>query len=385
MGLNFLRHAFLALIFSLAIVTTATSQDASKPSAQQAAPQANPQFEEWIDNFDGNALDSDKWELFGLAGGTGKVEVKDGQLRMRGQTDWRAGVRSKPTFMGDRFIVEGTVAKVDKDVLPIGNAILTILFDGSGRNRIEWILTSEGTFEAWAVVDGRGERLDNRKLGTKIKNPTLGIVRKGDEFYFMLNGQEGLRKTIKNLPRTFRIMLYGFSSSQNDWDSVRVVTAKQSSSHARAHGLPDKTAHAYMNPVFDTDFPDPTVMRASDGWYYAYATQTILNGRMVNIQVARSKDLVRWEHLGDALPIKPVWANQTQKLWAPHVSQFGETYYLYYSADPNTLTGLCLAVATSNSPRGPFADSGKPLKCGESFINIDPMAFDDPRTGKRLL
>jgi arabinan endo-1,5-alpha-L-arabinosidase len=146
-----------------------------------------------------------------------------------------------------------------------------------------------------------------------------------------------------------------------------------------------RTSGSYLNPVFDTDFPDPTVMRASDGWYYAYATQTILNGKMLNIQVARSLDMVRWEHLGDALPIKPVWANQTQKLWAPHVSQFGDTYYLYYSADPNTLTGLCLAVATSKHPGGPFADSGKPLKCGESFINIDPMAFDDPRTGKRLL
>jgi arabinan endo-1,5-alpha-L-arabinosidase len=145
------------------------------------------------------------------------------------------------------------------------------------------------------------------------------------------------------------------------------------------------TSRAFINPVFDTDFPDPTVMRASDGWFYAYATQTIVDGKMVNIQVARSRDMVKWEHLGDALPVKPLWANQTQKFWAPHVSQFGETYYLYYSADPNTLTGLCLAVATSKSPRGPFADIGKPLKCGESFVNIDPMAFDDPRTGKRLL
>lgn len=144
-------------------------------------------------------------------------------------------------------------------------------------------------------------------------------------------------------------------------------------------------ATAYTNPVFDTDFPDPTVMRSSDGWYYAYATQGIINGRTINIQVARSKNLVHWEHLGDALPVKPVWANQTQKFWAPHVSQHGNTYYMYFSADPNTLTGLCLAVATAKSPRGPFTDSGQPLKCGESFINIDPMAFDDPKTGKRLL
>jgi arabinan endo-1,5-alpha-L-arabinosidase len=154
---------------------------------------------------------------------------------------------------------------------------------------------------------------------------------------------------------------------------------------AAIHGAAQAASRAFVNPVFDADFPDPTVMRAKDGWFYAYATQTIVNGRMVNIQVARSRDLVNWEHLGDALPVKPAWADQTQKFWAPHVSQFGDTFYLYYSADPNTLTGLCLAVATSKSPRGPFADSGKPLKCGESFVNIDPMAFDDPRTGKRLL
>jgi arabinan endo-1,5-alpha-L-arabinosidase len=159
----------------------------------------------------------------------------------------------------------------------------------------------------------------------------------------------------------------------------------QSRSRSNSGRARDGRARLYTNPVFDTDFPDPTVTRASDGWYYAYATQTVVNGRMLNIQVARSRDLTRWEHLGDALPVKPAWANQTQKLWAPHVSQHRDTYYMYFSADPNTLTGLCLAVATSRSPRGPFNDMGKPLKCGASFVNIDPMAFDDPATGKRLL
>jgi arabinan endo-1,5-alpha-L-arabinosidase len=163
--------------------------------------------------------------------------------------------------------------------------------------------------------------------------------------------------------------------------ALLVFTLAPSVSAQRA----EARAAGFTNPVFDTDFPDPTVMRASDGWFYAYATQTVIDGRTVNIQVARSRDMMNWEHLGDALPEKPAWANQTQKFWAPHVSQFGETYYMYYSADPNTLTGLCLAAATSKSPRGPFVDIGKPLKCGESFVNIDPMAFDDPRTGKRLL
>jgi arabinan endo-1,5-alpha-L-arabinosidase len=146
----------------------------------------------------------------------------------------------------------------------------------------------------------------------------------------------------------------------------------------------------YANPVLDVDFPDPTVIRASDGNYYAYATQGERDGTPVNIQVARSRDLVAWERLGDALPDKPRWAGRTQDFWAPHVSEHGGTFYLYYSAKPDaaladSTRGLCLAVATARRPEGPFTDRGEPLQCGPSFVNIDPMAFDDPRTGKRLL
>lgn len=147
---------------------------------------------------------------------------------------------------------------------------------------------------------------------------------------------------------------------------------------------------AYANPVLDRDFPDPAVLRAADGNYYAYATQSEHDGRMVNIQIARSPDLARWEAIGDALPVKPVWASKTQDFWAPHVRNAGETYFMYYSAKPDRALedeqqGLCLAVATADRPEGPFTDIGEPLLCGEGFVNIDPMAFDDPATGKRLL
>ncbi len=143
-------------------------------------------------------------------------------------------------------------------------------------------------------------------------------------------------------------------------------------------------------PVLDADFPDPAVLKAPDGFYYAFATQSEVGGKMLNMQVARSSDLLRWHHFGDALPAKPAWASKTQDFWAPHVSRHGATYYLYYSAKPDAaLTddkrGLCLAVATSPHPQGPFTDIGKPLQCGDGFVNIDPMAYDDPATGKRLL
>src|SRR5918992_3057702 len=106
---------------------------------------------------------------------------------------------------------------------------------------------------------------------------------------------------------------------------------------ALAWAAPSGTAQlaTYTNPVFDEDFPDPTVIDAGNGWYYAYATQTDLGGRVLNVQTARSRDLVRWERVGDALPVKPGWASRTQDFWAPDVQRRGQTFYMYFSAVPN--------------------------------------------------
>lgn len=152
---------------------------------------------------------------------------------------------------------------------------------------------------------------------------------------------------------------------------------------------PAVLAGTYTNPVLDADFPDPAVIHAHDGHYYAYGTQTLRDGEWINVQVARSDDLVHWEYLGDALPEKPDWAKETQDVWAPYVLYDGARYLMYYSAthdachDPHR--GHCLAVATSDSPAGPFVDMGMPLLLGVGFEYIDPMVFADPVSGKCFL
>ncbi|HST53740.1 MAG TPA: hypothetical protein VLJ61_17160 [Pyrinomonadaceae bacterium] len=219
---------------------SSSQQSSQQPASSSQQSSQQPAYDSWEDGFNGSALDESKWERFSFEGaGGGKVEARDGAIHIRSTNGSRAGIRSRQEFSAEQFSVEAKVAGVGPQILnpgdnsaPLGFAALTILFDGSGRNRIEWILTSEGTLEAWSVVDGRGEQL--RKLATKLKNPVLGLVRKGDDFLFVLNGpdsppeaaQVGLKKTIKNLPHTFRVMLYGFGSSEDDWDAVRVVTLK---------------------------------------------------------------------------------------------------------------------------------------------------------------
>jgi|GEM_PF-576498 len=141
------------------------------------------------------------------------------------------------------------------------------------------------------------------------------------------------------------------------------------------------------NPVLNIDFPDPTVINAN-GTYYAYATNGMHDGKMNNIQIASSKDLFNWKYEGDALPQKPAWASHTQRFWAPDVlyDAANSQYVMFFSAQNNdTSLNMCIGVAFSKSPRGPFIDSGKPLLAGKGFSNIDPMAMIDPKTGKKIL
>ena len=202
-------------------------------AAQQNAP-AQPAIEEWKDDFDGDKLDETKWERYTFAGGGGKAEVKEKQLRLRGGEESRSGVRSRQTFGGERFFVQAQLAKVGERApeqgeqgMQAGTAILTVLFGGSPQNRVEWLLRSDGLFEAWVGVDGRMERIDNRKLATKAKSLWLGIGRRGDQLYFMVNDKVALEHTQRAMPSTFKVMLYGFSTTENNWDAVSVQTLKQ--------------------------------------------------------------------------------------------------------------------------------------------------------------
>ena len=205
-------------------------------AGQQAPAQgAQPAVEEWRDDFDGDKLDEAKWERYTFEGGGGKAEVKEKQLRLRGGSgDSRSGVRSKQSFTGDRFFVQAHVTKVGERApgpreqgMQVGTGILTILFGGSTSNRIEWLLRSDGTFEAWVSVDGRMERIDNRQLATKVKSLWLGVGRKGDQLFFMVNDKVALERQVRGMGSDFKVMLYGFGTTETSWDAITVQTMKQ--------------------------------------------------------------------------------------------------------------------------------------------------------------
>jgi beta-xylosidase len=161
------------------------------------------------------------------------------------------------------------------------------------------------------------------------------------------------------------LLLTGCGGSGGDGtDAASSATASASPSGAAADG----------NPVLDEDFPDPDVLEV-DGTYYAYATNTAT----ANVQVATSTDLETWEPLeADALPVLPAWVIPG-KTWAPEVSRFGDRFVMYATTTNFEPALQCIAVATADSPEGPFEVVGEEmLVCPEDEGGaIDASTFTD--------
>ncbi|WP_229253699.1 family 43 glycosylhydrolase [Dyadobacter sp. NIV53] len=142
----------------------------------------------------------------------------------------------------------------------------------------------------------------------------------------------------------------------------------------------------YTNPVFEPILADPTVMKANDGWFYAYGTMDDWgDGKGAHlVPVIRSKNLVDWTYVKDAFLTKPAW-KEKGGIWAPDIVQVNGKYYLYYAystwGDPNPGVGLAIA----DSAAGPFTDTGKLFLSKEADVpnSIDPFYLE--ANGKKYL
>lgn len=141
-------------------------------------------------------------------------------------------------------------------------------------------------------------------------------------------------------------------------------------------------AKMYKNPVIDYSLPDPSIIKADDGYFYVYATEDIRN-----LPIHRSKNLVDWEEVGTA------FTNETRPtfepkggLWAPDINYIGGQYVLYYSMSVWGGEWTCgIGVATSDKPEGPFKDHGPLFRSKEIDVqnSIDQYYIED--NGKKYL
>lgn len=138
----------------------------------------------------------------------------------------------------------------------------------------------------------------------------------------------------------------------------------------------------YMNPVYKYSLPDPTVIKADDGYFYLYATEDVRN-----TPILQSSDLTTWKLLGTA------FTDQTRPdfepgggLWAPDINFINGQYVLYYSMSKWGGEYTCgIGLATSMKPEGPFTDRGKLFRSNEIDVqnSIDQFFIEDE--GKKFL
>ncbi|KAJ5971479.1 Glycoside hydrolase family 43 [Penicillium vulpinum] len=133
----------------------------------------------------------------------------------------------------------------------------------------------------------------------------------------------------------------------------------------------------------NTNFPDPSFMKAADNKWYAFGT----NGNGKRVQVAVSNDFNTWTLLDiEALPTLSTWETENDH-WAPDVVMRDDgKYVMYYSGEAKSkLRHHCVGTAIADHPTGPYVPSNTPLSCRlDRGGSIDPAGFKD-KDGSRYV
>ena len=139
----------------------------------------------------------------------------------------------------------------------------------------------------------------------------------------------------------------------------------------------------YNNPVINESLPDPTVIKADDGYFYLYATENIRN-----VPIYRSENLVDWRRVGTAFTdrTRPQMVPRGN-IWAPDINLINGKYVMYYSKSTWGGEWECgIGVATADRPSGPFTDVGKLFISSEIGVqnSIDPFYIEEDDGSKYL-
>ena len=111
----------------------------------------------------------------------------------------------------------------------------------------------------------------------------------------------------------------------------------------------------HPNPVIDSDFPDPDIIRVGDTYYMASTTMYFMPGG----DILRSYDLVHWElvgHIFETLEDTPAHCLEDgrqiygQGMWAPSIRFHKGIFYLTFACN-DTHKSL---LFSASDPAGPW-------------------------------
>lgn len=116
---------------------------------------------------------------------------------------------------------------------------------------------------------------------------------------------------------------------------------------------------------------DPTIFE-DNGTYYLYGTKEDPKIQGEGFLVYTSKDLKNWDGpsgVKEGFALKKGDAFGEKGFWAPQIFKLDSKYYMAYTANEN------IAIATADSPLGPFTNNMKALDA--PVKQIDPFIFFD--------
>ncbi|MDQ4122366.1 MAG: glycoside hydrolase family 43 protein [Acidobacteriota bacterium] len=131
-------------------------------------------------------------------------------------------------------------------------------------------------------------------------------------------------------------------------------------------------------------YGDPAVLRVDERnglkgtWYYLLATS---NDAPDSFPIIRSRNLKDWEFVGFVFPkgSKPSWAADgllISDYWAPEMHLIGDEFKIYFVARDRNTSELCIGIAKSTQPDGPFISEKEPI-LKENVIDPHVFVEDD--------
>ena len=124
----------------------------------------------------------------------------------------------------------------------------------------------------------------------------------------------------------------------------------------------------FTNPIIKKSIPDPSIIKADDGYFYLYGTEDTRN-----MPIYRSRNLIDWMFVGTAFTeatrprtVNPYVSYKNSSgntvnamMWAPDINYINGQYVLYYAIGVWGVENKSgVGVATSERPEGPFVDRG---------------------------
>ena len=133
----------------------------------------------------------------------------------------------------------------------------------------------------------------------------------------------------------------------------------------------------YNNPVISNNTADPSVIRADNGIFYLYSTESTV---FPNVPIYKSIDLVNWYFVGTAFTDETRPVSFDGSIWAPDINYIDGKYVLYYSMSRWGGEWDCgIGVAVAEYPWGPFREHAKLFDSRQIGVqnSIDPFFIED--------